>query len=544
MAFNGYIQVPPDSTGKKVGHVTIIEVDYTGGTIDFVIGDTVTGATSGLTGTVIKVDGTTAAGEVYLALTGESPIATTNGENLRVEGVTYAQASGTGAPWYNPTVTIVDHENAFRGVNVTSDGEMLMSPAEGPFGFDSFGNLSVSQENYLGLYHYEYGIDYGLMNPQTSSLGLGETILPPSIVNNLAWSGIQMTNPATSGSVTRLESHLYHPYNAGTGMKWIGSINFGDAGTNGVVRRWGYFDNEDGIFFELSQSIINVVVRSSVSGVVTENRIPQSQWNVDRVNGQGGDFNISELDLDVSKGRVYFMDLQWLGVGRVRWGIIGRGKKVVCHQIFHGGTVSYPYMRTAVLPVRIEQVNYGTAGGPVVMRNYSMAVIAASRGSPFSEQVVGQTQELTKTVDWTGSFRPLFSVRSKQLFQGRENRAIAIPTELQVYSEGAPVVIQVHKWARLTGDTWTVPTSSYNTLMGDSGATTASFGVVQYSAIIPPNQMLNKVFPLEWNDAWKIHRKENIADDQCAFTVMGKLLNTRTAPSSSVSITLNWKEIY
>lgn len=545
MAFNGYVQIPPDGTGKKIGHVILIELDYTGGTADFELGDKVIGATSGVEGYVVKISGTTSSGELYLSLDYESSVAFTIGENLQVDSVTRAQAASAGLTLYTPTVSIVDHENTLNGVNVTNEGELIISAAEGPFGFDSFGNLSVSQESYLGLYNYEYGINTYELNPQTSSLGLGETILAPTSINNLAWSGVTMTNPSTSGSVTRLESNLYHPYNAGTGQKWIGSVNCGDSGTAGVVRRWGYFDNEDGLFFELSGSTMLAVVRSSVpNGVIVENRIPQTEWNVDRLDGQGGDRNISTLDLDPSKGIVYFIDFQWLGVGRTRWGVITRGKRIVCHQIHHGGSVDYPYMRCGTLPARIEQINYRTAGSPTVMRNYSMAVIASSRYDPHTAQVQGQTSDLTRNVDWTGSFRPLMSVKSKPFFNGRENRSIAIPTRLSVYSTHNPLIIQIHKWPVLTGDTWTVPTSSISTLMGDYTATTASQGAVEGTFIIPANDVWEHEFPTEWDEAWKVYRAESIGNERCAFTLMGKQLNVTNAPSSSVTVTLNWKEIY
>jgi len=543
MANNGYVQVPPDSTGKKVSHVILLELDYNTGTIDFVVGETVTGASSGANGSIVKVVGNTTSGELYVALDYESPLAFTVGENLQVNSVTYAKAATVGTNVYKPTVSIVDHENSFRGANVTEYGELIVSPSEGPFGLDANGDLSVTQNTYLGLYQFEYGIDTNIIHPQTSSLGLGETILAPTPVDDLAWSGIIFTNPVTSGSITRVESNLYHPYTVGTGHKWIGTLNCGDTGTAGVVRRWGYFDNEDGLFFELSGSILNAVVRSSVSGVVTETKVPQSSWNTDRVNGAGGDLNISEITLDVSKGRAYFIEYVW-PVGRVRWGIIAAGRKTICHQIYFGGAGSYPYMRSAVLPSRIEQINYALAGSPTVLRNYSSAVIYSSRDKPPTVQNVGQTSDLTLNVDWTGSFRPLFSVKSKPLFRSKENRAIALPIDLQVYSTSNPIVIQIHKWPTLTGDTWTVPTSSNNSLMGDYTATTASNGRVILTNIVPANTVWSKNFDTNWDSAWKIHRKESIADEQCAYTLMGKLLNTTVAPSSSVTVALNWNEVF
>jgi hypothetical protein len=537
MAFNGYVQVPPDGTGKKVGHVVIVELDYTGGTVDFSVGDTITGASSGATGTIVKIDGSTATGELYISLTSESPTAFIIGENLQVNSITRALASSIGSTWYNPTVSIVDHENPFNGVNVTDQGALIITPSEGPFGFDAFGGLQVSQESYLGLYHYNYGIDWGQLYIGTGSAG-------GSVTTGSNYPGVVFSTPTDSGSLARIRTHLYHPYNAGTGQKWIGSIVVGDTGKTGVIRRWGMFTQENGLFFELSASTMNVVVRNSSTGTTVETRVPQTQWNKDKANGTGGEQNISQANLDASKGFVYFFDFQWLGVGRVRFGIVWSGQKVVLHEFDHNAELSLPYMGQSNLPCCVEQINYDTAGSTSELRTFSMAVIASKRDNPVVDTTRGQTVELTRTVNWTGSFRPLFSVRPKETFLGKENRGIAMPSELKVYSENAPIVFQVHKWPILTDDTWTVPTATYGGLLeGDVTATTASFGTVMLTDIVKNDDVHYHTFDHDWNSSYKIHRKAQITDDNCAWTIMAKLLNNNVVTSSNVTLILDWHEI-
>jgi hypothetical protein len=196
------------------------------------------------------------------------------------------------------------------------------------------------------------------------------------------------------------------------------------------------------------------------------------------------------------------------------------------------------------LPCCVEQINYDTAASTSELRTFSMAVIAAINKDPVVDTSRGQTMELTKTVDWTGSFRPLFSLRPKETFLGKENRGIAIPSELKVYSENSPIVFQVYKWPVLTGDTWTVPTATYGGLLeGDVGATTSSFGTVMLTDIIKANDVHYHHFEHEWNASYKIHRKAQITDDNCAWTVMGKLLNNNVATSSNVTLIFDWHEI-
>jgi hypothetical protein len=536
MAYNAYVRVPPDSTGKAINHTMTIAVAYGSGTIPFEVEDYVTGATSGIEGTIIRIDGVTAGGVLHIALFSHSPIAAIIGENLQVGGVTHAVASSTGADevYYSPMVQIVDRRDPSRGTLVTRQGEMVTSWASGGPSLDSFGNLQVSQNAYLGLYKFDYGIDWGTLQP-TFTLGAYYT-------TGSSYGGAVLVNPVTSGSVNRIQSHIYHPYNAGTAQTWIGSFVIGDTGKDGLVRRWGYFDDNNGLFFELSGSTTSVVVRNGSTGTVVETKVAQAAWNKDHCDGSGDDNNISIADLDVSKGTVYFVDYQWLGVGRVRFGIIWSGAKVVVHEFDHNAELTLPYMGFGTLPARFEQINVGTVGSISQMSCFSMAVQASSRNDPPSEQQVGQTTDLTILVNNTSSFRPYLSVRSKSSYQDKDNRVIATPTSLQVYAHTAPVVIQLRKWPILGGDTWTVPTQSFSSLQGDYTATGSTYpGVIVLTHIVSTGENFVKEFPIAWTEAWKLYRKADIADDNCAFSLFAKQLGSTP---TSMSVCMNWNEIF
>jgi hypothetical protein len=114
----------------------------------------------------------------------------------------------------------------------------------------------------------------------------------------------------------------------------LSSFNFGYAQQN-VTKRTGYFDDRDGIYFEqvgspssnaTNAGTLNWVVRSYVTGAALETtkRIPQSQWNIDRCDGTGK----SGFNLDISKVQLIFIDFQWLGVGRMRFGTVLSGQTV------------------------------------------------------------------------------------------------------------------------------------------------------------------------------------------------------------------------
>ena len=85
----------------------------------------------------------------------------------------------------------------------------------------------------------------------------------------------------------------YIRYRPGKSQQILVTGNFG--GTQvGVTKRIGYFDDDtqtestgDGVFFEVDPTGIFAVRRSSTSGSMVDNRVPQASWNVDRLDGTG-----------------------------------------------------------------------------------------------------------------------------------------------------------------------------------------------------------------------------------------------------------------
>lgn len=134
-----------------------------------------------------------------------------------------------------------------------------------------------------------------------------------------------------------------------------GNLRTSGGGT-GVTTRLGYFNDANGLFFEVAEGVAAVVKRSSVSGSPVETRVVQSAWNLDRLDGTGP----SNLTLDWTKNQIFLIDFEWLGVGLVRFGVRVNGTTVYLHQIAHANVVSTVYMSTPNLPIRYEIINSGT----------------------------------------------------------------------------------------------------------------------------------------------------------------------------------------
>jgi hypothetical protein len=93
---------------------------------------------------------------------------------------------------------------------------------------------------------------------------------------------------------------------------------------------------------------------SSGAVIVTkrvQQRIPQSQWNIDKCDGTGP----SGYNLDLTKMQMLYADYSWYGAGAIRFGFKNqRGEVVYAHRIANANYRTEAYMRSGNLPARYE----------------------------------------------------------------------------------------------------------------------------------------------------------------------------------------------
>lgn len=141
-------------------------------------------------------------------------------------------------------------------------------------------------------------------------------------------------------------------------------------GTGTRFRRQFYVGDKmviKGSTYEVQQIDSDTQLRISPAyrGVTTSNirylrvevfRVPQSQWNMDPVNGTGP----SGYNLDISKMQMAYIDYTWYGAGYCRFGFRGvNGEIIYCHKMPNNNVNYSAYMRSGNLPARFEIENYG-----------------------------------------------------------------------------------------------------------------------------------------------------------------------------------------
>ncbi len=159
-----------------------------------------------------------------------------------------------------------------------------------------------------------------------------------------------------------------------------GVLDLSGGGT-GVERRIGYFDDNNGAFFEEDAGVVGVTVRSNDSGTPVDATVVQSNWNLDKLDGSGGSANPSGITADWTKGQIFVIDFQWLSLGRVRFGVEIGEIIIYVHEVNQANASTIPWTSTPNLPLRYQMIT--TSSSPAsTMRCICSAVISEGGVDP------------------------------------------------------------------------------------------------------------------------------------------------------------------
>ena len=435
-----FTRIPPSSTGARIGfrHRAIIPYENRTGT--FVADDILTGASSGIQYLVYKEFATNATtGYIEVGYDDASVfnnVEPTAGENLNdVNANTIAQVSNTIAVTevYTNESVIVGGDNTTNRLNVDVFGAANTTFSEGAPQLSGFGKLRTTEDQLLANYEFN------------------NNILPTQFSNTLTGSGAISFD--SDGKAAKLEvgsdtnalvthtSNLYHPYALGNNNFFVVGTRVGDTGKTGVVRNWGAFDYSDGFFFQLNGTALRVIHRWTMDGNPTQNMaVAQSAWNRDTLDGTGGESNPSGMNIDVSKANTYWIDYQFIGGGRTRWGVFYKGERIVCHEMFHHNglspfptpTINNP-LASAARPICWSMKNTGSPGAGSEF--YALGGAVYYEGSADLSQE-GSTKLYATNVtipSGSGGTYYCFALRpTKNLLSGAQNHSVYTPKELDV----------------------------------------------------------------------------------------------------------------
>jgi len=325
---------------------------------------------------------------------------------------------------------------------------------------DAFGRLRASEPYTLFDSQNRYEKDDQF--DESTASGGSTTYLPNE-------STVRLDVTTASGSEVIRQSFRRLHYQPGKSLLTLQTFVMNEPKSN-LRQRLGYFDTQNGCFFQLNDSTKSFVLRSYTSGSVVESTVNQSNWNGDKLDGTG----LSGVTLDTSKAQILFFDFEWLGVGNVRCGFIINGQYIVCHTFMNSNAITSVYMTTAILPLRYELTNTGATSTSSSMKQICATVISEGGYQRVVKESVARRTSVLSSISTT--FVPLVSIRLASNSLG----AVVLPYKintLPTVSQDYEIVLT--KNASLTGASYN--TTEFNHVDYDVSATAMSGGLIVQS---------------------------------------------------------------
>lgn len=243
-----------------------------------------------------------------------------------------------------------------------------------------------------------------------------------NVIYNSNRASSTLTTNGTNGSSVIRQSKQRINYQPGKSLLILTTFVLGAAGNN-VRKRVGFFNANNGIFIQQTSSALSLVRRSFVGGSISEETVNQSAWNLDRLDGTGP----SGITLDQAMSQIFMIDIEWLGVGRVRMGFVIDGIPIYVHEFLHSNNLPSVYMSTPNLPIRYEITN--TAAGDAGSLE-EICSTAISEGGYSQLGVLRTTNRGTSAIGFknTDGKVPIMSIRLKSGYIG----ATITPTDISI----------------------------------------------------------------------------------------------------------------
>ena len=220
---------------------------------------------------------------------------------------------------------------------------------------------------------------------------------------------------------TCIEQTTYHaPYQPGKPFRILMTGILSDILDISITARLGYFDDTinknpalslqmgNGIFFELSNGIVYIFIRTYTSGSQTNYiKVAQSAWNVDKLDGTGP----SGITIDWTKCQLFVMEFLWLGVGSIRYGTFVNNKFIICHIVNNTNQLLNVYMSEANLPIR-QEISSAIGGVAANAKIICWSVSSEGKYNPRGQEFKVSTLLTPKQINHT-TWVPVIVLRKK-----------------------------------------------------------------------------------------------------------------------------------
>jgi hypothetical protein len=263
---------------------------------------------------------------------------------------------------------------------------------------------------------------------------------------NVNASNIVMQVGSTAGSKIIRQTKNVMRYIPGRSATLAFAIRL-DTPQVGIRRRFGLFDDNNGIFFEDNGGTYSYVIRSSVTGIVTETRVYRDEWNGEKFDGNGW----TGITADPTKQQMISINYEWYGAGIIQFAWLMKNETVASHTFDNANTNTGVWCSTPFLPIRVEIENItGVAGTHYVYQGSNSLI---QEGEP---EKLGILESISNPITGTtmpsaNVFYPIISLRLKSSNLG----AVMLLRSLQAATDdNTNVYWELIENATNTGGTW------------------------------------------------------------------------------------------
>ena len=315
---------------------------------------------------------------------------------------------------------------------------------------------------------------------------------------------------------------------------WAGQAFVFGNGTLGVVKRVGYYDDQNGCFMEQFETTINLVVRRA--GVDT--KIPQGQWSDDNLDGNGP----SGIVFNPAAGDTSFRVEMIGGIG-IRFYLYINNSFILIHSVPNVSRVVVISTQTANLTLRSEIFNNTTAAAIDSLKVTGSNVFAEGA----EEQVpafIGAGGNGVSTVTVT-TRRPILSIRANTLGINGIDRNFGqiVPQNLGIFTDAAIYLEAVYNGV-LTGAAFS-PVGATSVASIDASATAITGGVVPFvTYVIAQGSGANAVEAIQIGGQNVFERFPAVYSSLNNVQDIISIVATAITGTAHVGAALNWTEIY
>lgn len=326
--------------------------------------------------------------------------------------------------------------------------------------FSDSNRLKVSPYQTVFFNTFQYGKETDVWDERVVGVG--------TATHNVASSNIVMQVGSTAGSKVIRQTKNVMRYIPGRSA----TLNFAVRLENpqvGIRRRFGLFDENNGVYFEDDGGTYSYVIRSSASGITTETRVTRENWNGEKFDGNG----YTGVTADATKQQMISINYEWYGAGIVEFSWLMKNETIASHTFENSNVNDYVWCSTPFLPIRFEIENITGAAGTHYLYQGSNSLVQEGEPEKLGT-LVSQGNAITgTTMASANTFYPIVSLRLKS--SGLS--AVMILRSLQaVTNDNTNVYWRLIENTTLTNPVWTDHADPDSFMQYDTSATALSGG--------------------------------------------------------------------